>query len=235
MSEPPSAGPARVLVVDDEPAITRALRASLEAAGYLVENAATAAEALERAASVPPDVVVLDMLLPDGGGLAVCRRLREWSAMPIVVVSGVDGEDDKIGALDAGADDYVTKPFAVGELLARIRAALRRSTPSRDGGVVRFGDVEVDLARRQVRRAGVAVHLAPREYDLLSALAASPGRVVTHRALLTALRGEEHAHETGYLRVYVAALRQKLEEDPSRPRHLITETGVGYRLVLEPW
>ena len=223
--------PERVLVVDDEPQVLRGLTAALEAAGYAVSGAATAASALESAALRPPDAVVLDLRLPDGSGVEVCRRLREWSQAPVVVVSAVDEEDEKIAALDAGADDYVTKPYAVGELLARLRAALRRgAAPPGEAPTVRFGDVEVDLARREVVRAGAPVHLTPHEYGLLAQLAHHPGRVLTHRALLAAVWGPEYGDETHYLRVYMANLRRKLEADPARPRHLVTETGVGYRL-----
>jgi two-component system KDP operon response regulator KdpE len=221
----------RVLVVDDEPQVLRGITAALRAAGYQVSGAETAAGALEAAALRPPDAVVLDLRLPDGSGVDVCRRLREWSQAPVVVVSAVDEEDEKIAALDAGADDYVTKPYAVGELLARLRAALRRAAaPVGEPPAVRFGDVEVDLARREVARAGERVHLTPHEYRLLAELARHPGRVLTHPALLSAVWGPEYGSETHYLRVYMANLRRKLEEDPARPRHLITETGVGYRL-----
>jgi two-component system KDP operon response regulator KdpE len=221
----------RVLVVDDEPQVLRGITAALRAAGYQVSGAETAAGALEAAALRPPDAVVLDLRLPDGSGVDVCRRLREWSQAPVVVVSAVDEEDEKIAALDAGADDYVTKPYAVGELLARLRAALRRAAaPVGEPPAVRFGDVEVDLARREVARGGEPVHLTPHEYRLLAELARHPGRVLTHPALLSAVWGPEYGSETHYLRVYMANLRRKLEEDPARPRHLITETGVGYRL-----
>jgi two-component system KDP operon response regulator KdpE len=221
----------RVLVVDDEPQVLRGITAALRAAGYEVSGAETAAAALEAAALRPPDAVVLDLRLPDGSGVEVCRRLREWSQAPVVVVSAVDEEEEKIAALDAGADDYVTKPYAVGELLARLRAALRRAAaPAGEPPAVRFGDVEVDLALREVARAGEPVHLTPREYRLLAELARHPGRVLTHRALLSAVWGPEYGSETHYLRVYMANLRRKLEKDPARPRHLVTETGVGYRL-----
>jgi two-component system KDP operon response regulator KdpE len=221
----------RVLVVDDEPQVLRGLTAALEAAGYEVGGAGTAAGALEAAALRPPDAVVLDLRLPDGSGVDVCRRLREWSQVPVVVVSAIDEEEEKIAALDAGADDYVTKPYAVGELLARLRAALRRgAAPTGEPPAVRFGDVQVDLARREVTRAGAPVHLTPHEYGLLAELSRHPGRVLTHRALLSAVWGPEYGAETHYLRVYMANLRRKLEEDPARPRHLVTETGVGYRL-----
>jgi two-component system KDP operon response regulator KdpE len=227
-------GAARILVVDDEPQVLRGLSAALSAAGYEPQTAATAAAAIDAAALRPPDAVVLDLRLPDGSGVEVCRRLREWTQVPIVVVSAVDEETEKIAALDAGADDYVTKPYAVGELLARLRAALRRAAaPAGEPPAVRFGDVEVDLARREVRRGGEVVHLTPHEYGLLAELSRHPGRVLTHRALLGAVWGPGYAGETHYLRVYMANLRRKLEDDPARPRHLITETGVGYRLRPE--
>jgi two-component system KDP operon response regulator KdpE len=222
---------ARVLVVDDEPQVLRGLTAALTAAGYEVTGAGTAAGALESAALRPPDAVVLDLVLPDGGGVEVCRRLREWTQVPVVVVSAVDAEIEKIAALDAGADDYVTKPYAVGELLARLRAALRRgAAPPGEPPEVAFGDVRVDLARREVRRDGAVVHLTRHEYGLLAELARHPGRVLTHRALLLAVWGPGYAAETHYLRVYMGNLRRKLEPEPGRPRHLVTETGVGYRL-----
>ena len=226
---------ARVLVVDDEPQIVRGLSASLRAAGYDVASAGSAGAALKAAALRPPDAVILDVALPDGSGVEVCRSLREWSDAPVIIVSALDAEGDKIAALDAGADDYVTKPYAVGELLARLRAALRRggappgTTPS-----VAFGDVFVDLARRDVTRAGAPVHLTPREYELLAELARHAGRVLTHGTLLRTLWGPTFAYETHYLRVQMASLRHKLEPEPARPRYLLTETGVGYRLRLEP-
>jgi len=218
-------------VVDDEPQVLRSLSAALGAAGYEVAGATTVAEAIEAAALRPPDAVVLDLLLPDGTGEEVCRRIREWSQVPIVVVSAVDDEGPKIAALDAGADDYVTKPYAVGELLARLRAAMRRAAaPVGEAPTVTFGDVSVDLAMREVRSGGEEVHLTPHEYGLLAALARHPGRVMTHRALLSAVWGPGYSDETHYLRVYMGTLRRKLEADPSRPKHLVTETGVGYRL-----
>ena len=225
--------PARILVVDDEPQVLRGLTAALSAAGYEVSGAATAAQALEAAALNPPDAVVLDLLLPDGTGEEVSRRLREWTQVPIVVVSAVDEEAQKIAALDAGADDYVTKPYAVGELLARVRAAMRRAAaPAGEAPTVTFGRVSVDMAMREVRVDGRPVHLTPHEYGLLAELARNPGRVITHRALLSAVWGPGYADETHYLRVYMGNLRRKLEDDPSRPAHLVTETGVGYRLRI---
>lgn len=227
--------PARILVVDDEPQVLRGLLAALTAAGYEAEGAATAAAAVDAAALRPPDAVVLDLLLPDGTGTEVARRLREWTQVPIVIVSAVDEEGEKIAALDAGADDYVTKPYAVGELLARLRAALRRgAAPAGEEPAVSFGGVRVDLALREVRRHGEVVHLTPHEYGLLAELSRHPGRVLTHRALLLAVWGAGYADETHYLRVYMGTLRRKLEDDPSRPVHLVTETGVGYRLRVDP-
>jgi len=226
-----TAVPLRVLVVDDEPHILRGLSASLNAAGYTVSGAGTAEDALRAAALRTPDVVVLDLRLPDASGLEVCRRLREWTQVPVIVVSAHDAEEDKIAALDAGADDYVTKPYATGELLARVRAVTRRAAAA--PGVepqVAFGGVVVDLALRTVTRDGAAVRLTPREYDLLAELARHAGRVITHPALLRAAWGPGYERETHYLRVYMARLRGKLEADASDPRHLLTEAGVGYRL-----
>lgn len=223
----------RVLVVDDEQQVLRALTGALTAVGYTTASAASGAAALELAALRPPDAVVLDLRLPDLDGVEVCRRLRAWSEVPVVVVSAVDTEAEKIAALDAGADDYVTKPYAVGELLARLRATMRRSAvPETASPVVRFGDVELDLSRRMVTRAGAEVHLTPHEFALLAELARHPGRVLTHRSLLNAVWGPGYGDETHYLRVYMGRLRGKVETTPARPRHLRTETGVGYRLVI---
>jgi two-component system KDP operon response regulator KdpE len=222
---------ARVLVVDDEPQILRALSASLRAAGYEVDSADSALAALQAAALRPPDAVILDLRLPDGDGVEVCARLREWTQVPVVVVSALDGEAEKIAALDAGADDYVTKPYAVGELLARLRATLRRAAgPPGEEPLVSFGEIRVDMARREVHRGNQMVHLTPHEYGLLAELARHPDRVLTHRMLLQSVWGPGYGTETAYLRTYMRTLRRKLEADPSRPRHLITEAGVGYRL-----
>jgi len=223
----------RILVVDDEPQIIRGLSAALRAADYDVSTASTAADALRAVATHPPQVVILDLALPDGSGIEVCAAIREWNSVPVIVVSALDGEADKIAALDAGADDYVTKPYAVGELLARVRAALRRVGPRDAAPTVRFGEVVVDLAMRDVTRGGEPVHLTPREYDILANLAAHPGRVLTHATLLRAIWGPAYVEETHYLRVHMASLRQKLEPEPGRPRHLVTETGVGYRLRVD--
>ncbi|MGD9695904.1 MAG: response regulator [Thermoleophilia bacterium] len=224
---------ALILVVDDEPLILRGLGARLRAAGFEVRTAVSAAAAFDAIALDAPDAIVLDLRLPDLDGVEVCRRLREWSRVPVIVVSAMHEEAQKIAALDAGADDYVTKPYAAGELLARIRAALRRAAGAgADDPLVEFGDVHVNLALREVRREGARVHLTPLEYDLLAELARNPGRVMTHETLLQAVWGLSHCGQTHYLRVYMANLRRKLERDPSRPEHLLTQTGVGYRLDL---
>jgi two-component system KDP operon response regulator KdpE len=220
----------RVLVVDDEPQILRALQTSLRAAGYEVETAADAASALIAAGSHPPDAVILDLVLPDGTGTEVARRLREWTSAPILLLSVVGDEREKVAALDAGADDYVTKPFSVEELLARLRAALRRSAPSTDP-VLEIGELRIDLEKRAVSFAGRPVSLTRTEYDLLRVLAQSPGKLFTHPALLREVWGPAYGRESHYLHVYVSQLRHKIEPDPARPRYLLTEPGAGYRLV----
>lgn len=220
----------RVLVVDDEPQIRRALRTNLAARGYDVDLAATGEEALARAAAHLPDVVILDLGLPGIDGIAVVEGLRGWTQVPIIVLSVRDAEADKIGALDAGADDYVTKPFGMGELLARLRAATRRATSDEDEAPVVVTDTfTVDLADHRVKRDGEEVHLTPTEWHLLEVLVRHPGRLVSQRQLLQAVWGPQYEKETNYLRVYLAQLRRKLEADPSRPRHLLTEPGMGYR------
>jgi two-component system KDP operon response regulator KdpE len=221
---------ARLLVVDDEPQFLRALTTNLRGAGYTVETAGTAAEALSTAALSRPDAFVLDLLLPDGTGTDVCRELRTWSEAPILVVSAVGDEDEKIAALDAGADDYVTKPFAIGELLARLRAALRRAGPPGEP-VVEVGPVRVDLDKSLVTVDGEPVHLTPHEFRILSLLARNEGRLLTHRAILREVWGPAYGDESNYLHVYVSQLRRKLEPDPAKPRLLLTEPGAGYRLV----
>jgi two-component system KDP operon response regulator KdpE len=217
-----------VLIVDDEVQILRALQINLNARGYSTVTAFTGQGALEQAARHSVDVVVLDLGLPDLDGVEVIRRLRRWSDVPVVVLSARHGSDDKIQALDAGADDYVTKPFGMDELLARLRAALRRGT-SGDAPVVKTEDFVVDLAARRVTRRGVAVRLTPTEWNILELLARNSGALVTHEELLTHVWGPAYSGETGYLRVYLAQLRRKLEADPANPRHLLTETGLGYR------
>jgi len=225
-----------ILVVEDDPQIRRFLRATLAAEGYQFHEALTAQEGAAQAAARRPDLILLDLGLPDHDGLEVIRGVREWSQMPIVVVSARGQEKDKIAALDLGADDYVAKPFAVGELLARIRAALRRSASAGQdgsGAVIRFGRVEMDLEKRVVKVDGEDVHLTPNEYKLLQVLVQHPGKVLTQRQLLNEVWGPNQTEQAQYLRVYVAQLRRKLESDPARPKHLQTEPGIGYRLVVD--
>jgi two-component system KDP operon response regulator KdpE len=227
-----TAGHARVLVVDDEPQIVRGLRVILSNAGYRVEEATTKHEALDAVSVRPPDAIVLDLVLPDGDGIEVCTEIRKWSQVPIVVLSAVGDERQKVRALDAGADDYVTKPFGSEELLARMRAVLRRRGEDGDSAV-RVGQLEIDLADRTVKRDGEDIHLTPIEFDLLSKLAEHPGRLVTHRQLLQQVWGPGYEDETHYLRVHFAHVRSKLERDPSNPTYVITEPGIGYRLQGE--
>jgi len=227
-----NAGEARVLVVDDEPQIVRGLRVILQNAGYRVEEATTKKEALDAVSVHPPDAIVLDLVLPDGSGVDVLTDVRRWSQVPVVVLSAVGDEDQKVRALDAGADDYVTKPFGTEELLARMRAVLRRRSEEGDSAV-RVGQLEIDLADRSVRRDGEDVHLTPIEFDLISKLAEHPGRLVTHRQLLQEVWGPGYEDETHYLRVHFAHVRAKIEPDPSNPRYVITEPGIGYRLRAE--
>jgi two-component system KDP operon response regulator KdpE len=220
----------RILVVDDEPQILRALQTSLRGAGYEVDAAATGGEALTMAAVRPPDAVILDLVLPDARGTDVCRELRTWSSVPVIVLSVVGDESEKVAALDAGADDYITKPFGVGELLARLRAALRRAEPSAEP-VLEIGGLRVDLEARDVSVGGAPVQLTPHEYDLLRLLALNEGKLLTHKTILREVWGEAYADESHYLHVYVSQLRRKLEPDPARPRYILTEPGAGYRLV----
>ncbi len=225
-------GATTVLVVDDEPQILRALRVVLRQAGYRVDTAASREEALDALALRVPDALVLDLVLPDGSGIDVCRELRRFSAVPVIVLSAVGDDRQKVQALDEGADDYVTKPFSPEELLARLRAVLRRTREGPDGTpLVRSGDLEIDLEDRRVRRGGEHVHLTPREFEILAVLARHQGKLVTHRQLLTEVWGPQYATETHYLRVHVSHLRRKVEPDPSRPRHVVTEPGVGFRLL----
>ncbi len=228
-----SVGDPVVLIVEDEQPLRRFLRAALTGAGLAPVEAATAAEARSLAALNNPEVILLDLGLPDGDGIPLTRELREWTQVPIIVISARGHEADKVAALDAGADDYLTKPFGVEELLARIRVALRHARQA-DGGptetVVACGPLSIDFARREVTINGDAVHLTPIEYRLLAALARHAGLVLTHRQLLREVWGLAHAERTHYLRVYMAQLRRKIETDPARPRLLLTELGVGYRL-----
>jgi two-component system KDP operon response regulator KdpE len=236
MNEQPFDPAVTILVIEDEPQIRRFLRATLTSHGYKMVEAATAQEGLVQATSRLPDLVILDLGLPDMDGVEVARRLREWSTAPIVVLSVRDRENDKIAALDAGADDYLTKPFGVGELLARIRVAMRHTAQiSQDPGdpIFKTGDLQVDLARRQVLLNGSEIHLTPIEYKLLTVLVHHAEKVVTHQQLLKEVWGPACTTETHYLRVYMGQLRRKLEADSARPRYLITEPGVGYRLKVD--
>jgi two-component system KDP operon response regulator KdpE len=233
MSSAPQGSPALILVVEDEQPIRRFLRAGLEGEGYRFAEAVTGQEAIAQAATRAPDLVLLDLGLPDIDGFEVVRRIREWSRMPIVVLSAREQEGDKIRALDAGADDYVTKPFSMGELLARMRVALRHRDEAAAQGeenTATFGELEIDFARRRVTVAGREVRLTPIEYRLLCTLARHAGRVLTHEHLLREVWGPGYTSRHHYLRVYMAQLRNKLEQTPARPRYLITEPGVGYRL-----
>jgi two-component system KDP operon response regulator KdpE len=221
----------RVLVVDDEPQLVRALGVNLRARGYEVHAAANGAQALDLAARHKPDVVLLDLGLPDLDGVEVVEGLRGWTNIPIIVLSARQDSADKVRALDAGADDYVTKPFAMDELLARLRAAVRRGATEPGGDpVIVFGDVVVDLAAARVTRGGDPVHLTPTEWRLLEVLAKNVGRLVSQRQLLQEVWGPQHGTESNYLRLYVGQLRAKLEREPARPAHLFTEPGLGYRL-----
>ena len=223
----------RILIVEDEVEIRRFVRMSLGAEGFEVFEADSVQRGLIEAGTRRPDLVVLDLGLPDGDGIELIRDLRAWSDMPVLVLSARTTEVDKINALDAGADDYLVKPFSAGELLARVRAQLRRRTRvSADGGTsIEFGEVRIDLLHRSVERAGKPMHLTPIQYRLLVHLAGYPNCVRTHRQLLNAVWGSSHGEDTPYLRVYMGQLRKKVEIDPSRPRHLLTEAGVGYRFV----
>ena len=221
---------ARILIVDDEPQILRALQLKLHGAGYAVETAATASEAVMKASLRPPDAIILDVLLPDGRGTDVCRELRGWSTLPILVLSAVGEEAEKIAALDAGADDYVTKPFSGDELLARLRAALRRNRVA-SGPVVEVSELSIDLEKRRVTMAGTEVALTPIEYDLLRLLAENEGKLMTHPAILREVWGPAYREESNYLHVYVSQLRRKIEPEPARPRYILNQAGVGYRLV----
>jgi two-component system KDP operon response regulator KdpE len=226
----------RVLLIEDELPIRKFVSAALVAASYHLDEAATAQQALQHANQSPPDIVILDLGLPDMDGQEVIRRLREWLTAPIIVLSARDEDQQKITALDNGADDYLTKPFSTGELLARVRVALRHANRTgNDGGKSSFecGELRVDLAARRVFVAGTEVHLTPIEYKLLTTLIHFAGKVMTHRQLLKEVWGPDQVHETHYLRVFMANLRRKLEADPARPRYLVTEQGVGYRLATE--
>ncbi len=222
---------ARILVIDDEHEIRRMLHVALSAHGYAVAEAASGSDGLSQALIFHPDLVVLDLGLPDLDGMEVIGHLREWTRVPVVILSVREHESDKIAALDAGADDYVTKPFSMGELLARIRVAIRRAATTEDEPVLTFPGLTIDLARRIVVLNKEEVRLTPTEYEILKYLALHAGRVVTHRQLLRAVWGPNYQEETHYLRVYVGQLRRKIEADPARPRYITTEPGVGYRFM----
>jgi two-component system KDP operon response regulator KdpE len=221
----------RVLVCDDEPQILRALRVVLREAGFDVVPAATAQEALDRAAVQPPDAAILDLVLPDGDGIEVCKALREWSSIPILLLSAVGDEEEKVRALEAGADDYVVKPFAPRELVARLQAVLRRAGADPAEPAIRVDGLEIDLAARAVRRDGAEVHLTPIEFGLLRTLARQRGRLMTHRSLLVEVWGPAYADDTQVLRTHIANLRRKIEPPGEAPRYIRTDPGVGYRFA----
>jgi len=226
--------PPRVLVVDDEPAILRFLQPALAANDYEVVTAGTVADATKRIASEAPDAVVLDLGLPDGDGKDVIRTVRQWSDVPIVVLSARDRESEKIEALDLGADDFINKPFGVGELLARLRTAMRHRMQRRaEIPVLKLGNLEIDSVRHRVVRAGEEIKLTPKEFELLSLLARHAGAVITHKQVLAAVWGPAHTEDTQYLRVYIGHLRQKIEDNPDDPKIIITEPGIGYRIATE--
>jgi two-component system KDP operon response regulator KdpE len=224
-------GRPHVLIVDDEPQFLRALATNVRGAGYDVETAVTAEEALVKAGLRTPDAIILDLVLPDRSGTDVTRELRQWTTTPIVVVSAVGEEQEKIDALDAGADDYVTKPFAVGELLARLRAVMRRAGPADGEPVIEVGELRIDLEKKAVSVGGRHVHLTPHEFNLLRLLAQNQGKLLTHKSILREVWGAAYQTESSYLHVYVSQLRHKLERDPDQPRYILTEPRAGYRLV----
>lgn len=221
---------ARVLVIDDERQILRMLKTALTGFGYDIAEASSGQEGLNQTAIFHPDLIVLDLGLPDFDGTEVVRRLREWTQIPIIILSVREQEQDKIRALDAGADDYITKPFGMGELLARIRVALRHVAKTEDEPVLTFGELTVDLAHRRVTLKGEDLKLTPTEYEILKYLALQAGKVVTHKQLLRAVWGPNYQEETHYLRIYIGQLRRKIEADPSQPIYILTESGVGYRM-----
>jgi two-component system KDP operon response regulator KdpE len=223
----------KILVIEDEAPLRRALRIFLEAHDYAVVLAASGREGLDQAASEHPDVVILDLGLPDMDGVSVAAALRGWSTVPIVVLSARDAEPVKVAALDAGADDYVTKPFAMNEFLARLRAALRRAAPTEQERVITTDDFSIDLGAKQIHRDDTEVHLTPTEWQIVEVLARHRGKLVTQQQLLQQVWGPQYERETHYLRIYMSQIRRKLEPDPSRPRYFITEPGMGYRFVME--
>jgi len=231
MNQPASSPSTIALVIDDEPQMRRLLRVTLEANGYEVFDAATGQDGIVQAAQRRPEIILLDLGLPDLAGVEVLKRIREWSRVPVIILSVRDRENDKIAALDAGADDFVTKPFSSGELLARLRTTLRRSQPQSAAAIFRTGNLEVDLSTRIVRKGGQEVKLTPTEYALLRLLVVHAGKVLTHRQLLTEVWGPNAVEQTHYLRVHIAHLREKLEDNVTQPKLIITEPAVGYRAV----
>ena len=221
----------RVLVIDDEPQIRKLLKVSLGAHGYDVHESMSGMDSVVQAADIKPDLVILDLGLPDIDGKEVVRRLREWSDVPILILTARDQEKEKIDALDAGADDYITKPFSMGELLARMRVSVRRSAHVGEDPVIQCGDLSIDLAQRRVMVDAQEIKLTPTEYDIIKILAQNAGKVLTHRQLLKAVWGDTYSDDTHYIRVYIGQLRRKIEPNPTQPRYIITESGVGYRLM----
>jgi two-component system, OmpR family, KDP operon response regulator KdpE len=228
-----SANGPRILIIDDENQIRRMLKIALEAHNYEITEATNGQDGLGQAATYHPDLIILDLGLPDLDGIDIIQKLREWTQVPIIILSVREHENDKIKALDIGADDYVTKPFNMGELLARIRVALRHLAKSDDEPVLTFGDLSIDLAHRLVMVKDLDVKLTPTEYDILKNLAINAGKVLTHRQLLRTIWGAEYQEEAHYLRVYIGQLRHKIEPDPTRPQYILTEPGIGYRLAYK--
>jgi len=223
---------AKILVIDDEAEIRKLLKVGLTAHGFVVLEAANGKDGIYQAAVARPDIVILDMGLPDMEGLAVVSQIREWSQVPILILSVRGQDNDKVNALDLGADDYLTKPFSMSELMARIRVAMRHQGNLKDEPVIQIADLWIDLSRRQVKVAGNEIHLTPTEYDLLKILVSNAGKVVTHRYILTSIWGNNGQEYAQYLRIYISQLRKKLERDPNQPRFILTEPGVGYRLAI---
>jgi two-component system KDP operon response regulator KdpE len=221
----------RILIVDDEPQIRKLLRVSLGAHGYDIDEADTGQDGVNRAAIFKPDLIILDLGLPDVDGKQVVQRIREWSEAPIIILTARDQEQEKIEALDAGADDYITKPFGVGELMARMRVSLRRAAHSEGEPIITCGELTLDLAQRRVTVGGREVKLTPTEYDIIKVLAQHAGKVLTHKQLLKAVWGNSYDEDTHYIHVFVGQLRRKIEENPTQPRYILTESGVGYRLM----
>ena len=221
----------RVLVIDDEPQIRKLLKVSLGAHGYDVHESMSGMDSVVQAADIKPDLVILDLGLPDIDGKEVVRRLREWSDVPILILTARDQEKEKIDALDAGADDYITKPFSMGELLARMRVSVRRSAHVGEDPVIQCGDLSIDLAQRRIMVDAQEIKLTPTEYDIMKILAQNAGKVLTHRQLLKAVWGDTYSDDTHYIRVYIGQLRRKIEPNPTQPRYIVTESGVGYRLM----